>query len=193
MSGAVGGLIRPVDLPAHPFGFHPHYLPSPRCLFCHSIPSHICGSARGHSTIVLFGPARCFGTLHHRIQVGAPSCCASHVASPYLLARLPPRARIPAHFLLPPNISSPSPLNSSIFRLGRQFFAARAAFFAKDTPNLTATIRFAGAQSQNIRSIPAFSAQHHQWQAPANQLPALHDHRRKNEKCRVPSTHDRTV
>ena len=92
-----------------------------------------------------------------------------------------------------PNISSPSPLNSSIFRLGRQFFAARAAFFAKDTPNLTATIRFAGAQSQNIRSIPAFSAQHHQWQAPANQLPALHDHRRKNEKCRVPSTHDRTV
>ena len=102
MSGAVGGLIRPVDLPAHPFGFHPHYLPSPRCLFCHSIPSHICGSAMGHSTAALFGPARCFGTLHHRIEVGAPSCCTPHVASPYLLARLPPRARIPAHFLLPP-------------------------------------------------------------------------------------------
>ena len=159
-----------------------------------SFPPPLPITALWHSTAALFSPAHALGPLHHRLQVVLHHRAAATCSLPYLPTRLSPRARLPAHFLLPP------PASLLLCSLITPFSARAAtfppfemAFFAKDTSNLTATIRFAGAQSQNIRSIRAFSAHHSQWQSPASHLPALHDYRRKNEKCRAPSTHGRAV
>lgn len=188
--------MRPVDLPAHPFIAFTSVTCLPPVPSLPPLPITDMWQRTGaqHYGTVWPGP-RSWPTAH-RLQFVAPSCC--RVRRTFSTPTCP-RGCLPApgyqhsFFCSTTGLSSPSPLTSLFFRMGRQFSPSELAFFAKDTPNLTATIRFAGGQSQNIRSIPAFSAQLRQWQAPASHLPALHDHRRRNEKCRVPSTHGRTV
>ena len=162
----------------------------PHCVFSATAAHH--GSVAQHCGTVQPCP-RSWPLAPSAPGCAAPSCCRHMFPA------------LPAHGAVSPRpatstLSTAPPASLLLCSLITPFSARAAtfppfemAFFAKDTANLTATIRFAGAQSQNIRSIRAFSAHHSQWQSPASHLPALHDYRRKNEKCRAPSTHGRAV